>query len=631
MTPRSSIVVLSLVLSALSCRGDAGDADPLLLASVTPSTILPGTDLVLSGRGFRDTDTFGVRLSGTAAKGPVEIDLSATFDHEERLRARVSETLVASAGEGTFSGVIELSRVRGGERSTVQLAAQFTVARHLTPSLTAVHPGDAYLGDALRLDGDGFLLGGHEEVPEGGDEGRLELIASGEFRGDRSGTHVVTESSLSVMARTRTEADYVLLPDWLGLEPGEFEGTFTPVNRHGDGSVIEGAPLPVRLTVLPTALASLGAAEASRGQRLTVNGHGFVEDAPAGLFTLLRFRGYFSPADESRHWMDVTLPLEVTASDKGVLVLDPRRAGDKLSGFGSEPGWFEGTVTPVVQDPRGEMEGASWSGNFRVLPVRQVVHLKYTPQFTEALRLFGLRNVEREVKDRVLEVVRRDYSGVNVEFREEAPAEFALYTTMELTGDDPNDADLFGLDNTDGKDAGNLRLDDYIGSANADQASAGAYAYGGVFLATFMRFSPNVCRKVEAGVARYRACANGSQFPMRTVRFDAVFAPFAPLLGGTEASEDEWRSGPRKPALQEAVRVLGSLAGNTVTHELGHSLGLARDVGSDGVHNSGYVSGLIMNPGAARPFEERAELDGLGPARWSPGDRAYLLDVLRLR
>ena len=631
MTRRSSIVVLALGFWALACRGATGDSDPLLLASVTPSTILPGTDLVLVGRGFRNTDTLKVRLAGAAAKGPLEIELAATFDHEERLRARVSEALVASAGEGTFSGSIELSRVRGGESSTVSIATQLVVERHLTPSLTALSPGDAYLGDALRLDGEGFLLGGHESVPEGGAEGQLELVAAGEFRGDRSGVRDMTGSSLPVIARTRTEAAYVLVPDWLGLDTGEFEGTFTPVNRHGDGTVIEGAPLPVRLTVLPTALASLGAAEASRGQKLTVNGHGFVEDAPSGLVTLLRFRGYFSPADESQHWMDVTLPIRVQGADKGVLVLDPRRSGDRLEGFGSEPGWFEGTVTPVVQNNVGELEGAAWSGNFRVLPVRQVVHLKYTPQFTEALRLFGLRNVEREVKDRVLEVVRRDYSGANVEFREEAPDDFALYTTMELTGDDPNDADLFGLDNTDGKDDGNLRLDDYIGSANADQASAGAYAYGGVFLATFLRFSPNVCRKVEEGVARYRSCSNGSQFPMRTARFDAVFAPFAPLLGGSEASEDEWRSGPRKPSLQEAVRVIGSLAGNTVTHELGHSLGLARDVGSDGVHNSGYVAGLIMNPGAARPFEERAELDGLGPARWSPGDRAYLMDVLRLR
>jgi hypothetical protein len=34
------------------------------------------------------------------------------------------------------------------------------------------------------------------------------------------------------------------------------------------------------------------------------------------------------------------------------------------------------------------------------------------------------------------------------------------------------------------------------------------------------------------------------------------------------------------------------------------------------------------SPGAMRPFEERAELDGKGPAVWSPGDAAYLQQVL---
>lgn len=213
MMRRASIAGVVLVACALSCSGATGDADPILISSVTPSTILPGTDLVISGRGFRDSDVFRVRFSGAAAKGEVEVELAAVFDREDRLRARVTEALVGGAGEGWFDGRIELSRVRGGGSSTVSMPAQLVVARHLTPTLVRLTPGDAYLGDELRLDGDGLLLGGHDEVPEGGDEGDLEVIASGEFHGDRSGVRTLAEVPLPVTARTRTEAVHLLMPD----------------------------------------------------------------------------------------------------------------------------------------------------------------------------------------------------------------------------------------------------------------------------------------------------------------------------------------------------------------------------------------------------------------------------------
>ena len=81
--------------------------------------------------------------------------------------------------------------------------------------------------------------------------------------------------------------------------------------------------------------------------------------------------------------------------------------------------------------------------------------------------------------------------------------------------------------------------------------------------------------------------------------------------------------------MREAVRVLGSIAGNTLVHELGHSLGLAVVTGAeDRFHNAGDESGLSMNPGGFRPFEERAELDDQGPATWAGGDRAYLDESL---
>ena len=65
-----------------------------------------------------------------------------------------------------------------------------------------------------------------------------------------------------------------------------------------------------------------------------------------------------------------------------------------------------------------------------------------------------------------------------------------------------------------------------------------------------------------------------------------------------------------------ALLVLGNLIGTTMTHELGHPLGLANPSNKSGsYHNNGSLAGRIMNPGGLRSFRERAELVGSGPCR----------------
>ena len=75
-----------------------------------------------------------------------------------------------------------------------------------------------------------------------------------------------------------------------------------------------------------------------------------------------------------------------------------------------------------------------------------------------------------------------------------------------------------------------------------------------------------------------------------------------------------------------AYQIPGNLIGNTVTHEVGHSLGLTSIDGQ--FHNVGDNDGWIMDAGIYRPFAERAELDGTLPATFSPFNRAYLEAVL---
>ena len=67
-------------------------------------------------------------------------------------------------------------------------------------------------------------------------------------------------------------------------------------------------------------------------------------------------------------------------------------------------------------------------------------------------------------------------------------------------------------------------------------------------------------------------------------------------------------------------------AGNTVVHEIGHSLGLSNIDGE--FHNIGDNAGWLMDSGTYRPFNERAEIDGAAPAVFSPNNRSYLERIL---
>jgi hypothetical protein len=80
------------------------------------------------------------------------------------------------------------------------------------------------------------------------------------------------------------------------------------------------------------------------------------------------------------------------------------------------------------------------------------------------------------------------------------------------------------------------------------------------------------------------------------------------------------------------VFVLGSLIGTTMTHEIGHSLGLdAPDGEPTQYHNRGDAVNRLMDGGSARTFAERAELAGEGPSVFCDQEMAYLRRILPSR
>jgi len=115
--------------------------------------------------------------------------------------------------------------------------------------------------------------------------------------------------------------------------------------------------------------------------------------------------------------------------------------------------------------------------------------------------------------------------------------------------------------------------------------------------------------------------------------FDDVFGPFMPSLGGSAVQGDEYPGGPRAEDISRAIHAMGSMIGNTVSHEFGHTLGLAYGWGPEDLFHNLIEPGQshdnqIMDAGRYRPFDERAELNGKGPAVWTEENYEYLLEIL---
>lgn len=422
-------------------------------------------------------------------------------------------------------------------------------------------------------------------------------------------------------------------PSVFGIAPATFSGDVSFVNELRNGQTFMGnRQSDVQFKIEQTFLSNIDPAAGSRGQRINFRGRGFVPNEEGENFYGMLFRFEGELTFDSGGTLDLTgenaierSPDAVTSDDVALLSVWYDIEDGELTGLGAEPGVFDGEITPIVFDRFSEAEGVSVPVSFRILPTRQVVHLKYLPAFYKGLEDYGLQNVERDIRQRILEVVRRDYQGINVTFQEDVPTEFIDFATIEIGGPDPSGGDKFGYDNTCNpetetcKDTDNLFLADYLGGVNANSAEEFNTPYGGIFIESFDYFSPTL----NPGV------------PDTSPEFDRIIGAFMPALGGEPVRGTEWPGGARDEQIAEAIKMVGSVIGNTISHEIGHSLGLAfypadRIRPGEAFHNRIPGDNYIMDPGGARPFEERAEL-GLGPAAFNERNREYLLEILPIR
>ena len=533
---------------------------------------------------------------------------------------------LAPGDEARFRGDMEvsLSASRGISARGKLEDLSWLFVREMTPELEATVPEILFANARLDVEGEGILRS---------EEGQTwAVIEEGVMHADRGHEIDLAGQKLPIVwTGQRTRGAILLDPAIIGVHPGELEAGFRFENEFSDGTTLAGSgggQIDSRLE--STFIASLAPESGSRGQKIDVNGRGFVLGAEGDDFgMILRFEGSLTPSDDTIPVIDLEgatalerTPHEVVNDELIRQDVWYRVVGRELVGLGAHPGMFSGRITPIVFDHHGDAVGVGWEGEFEILPTKQMVYLKYLPAFSGAVDRFGLFNVEREIRDRILEVVHRDYDGLNMEFVEHPPENFVDYTTVELGGPDPADGYAFGYDNTYNddhpKDTGNLYIDNYLGGLNWRAGEEWNNPYGGIFVESFAFFSPTLHPEV----------------PYASENFDRIFSPFMPELGGTRVRATEWPNGDRADDIAEAIRVFANVVANTTSHEVGHALGLAHfpeDWQAPGhVYHNRIPSNCIMDAGSDRSFEQRAELDGEGPAEFNERNRTYLEQVLPL-
>ncbi|TMQ22503.1 MAG: hypothetical protein E6J90_12300 [Deltaproteobacteria bacterium] len=631
---RGAVAIAGL---AAACAGrDAPDpgVESLELTHLAPATIVPGTRLVVTGASFVDAPwgETTLHLQGRSGARAIDVAWPAAFVDFTTLGVAIDRGRLAElGGDGAFRGTATVEVVAASDHRryrTRALPVELELRTRLAPATAALAGrGVIFVNDAIELSGDGFLLGGDEGASVVQVAGCVALQAGGACR-----PVAMIELPLTAIAGSRSRARFAFSPRIAGIQSGAFTGTIAVVNRQPGEAPLSAAPVDVAYDLVSPQVFSIDPPAASLGQYVLVRGGGWIGNpgdpgGEPGAVTEFELSGTLRRSGGAALPFATTLIPEVVDGRLARYVINTDDALGHALDLRGDTGELTASVTPVVSFGGDRVRGPATPIRLAIAPVKQVVYLAFAPSYVEGLRDFGLRAASAQIRDRILAACREAYRGVGIEFRTEPPSDFALFSTVELVGVDPNDQGLFGYDNSPGKDSGNLRLYDRLGGVNAQTQEDGSPGFGGVFVRSLLGFSPHPGR-----LARSVAGAD----PV----FDQLFDPFRADRGGTPVSAADLAG--EQPALgdgggcpardrarqiQCAIFALGNLIGGTVAHEGGHSLGLANPY-QDGFHDPGDAPNRLMDAGDARPFLERAQLMGQGPAVFCDGEYAYLRRIL---
>ncbi len=573
----------AVAVATLAACGPSEPPDPglegLALATVAPSTIVPGSTLQLTGASFID-GTWGaatLHLKGQAGSAAVDVSWPATFVDFGSMTVAVEASMLHDVGDDAdFTGdaVVEFVAVSDGKTyASAPLAVSLSFRAQLTPAATAVMTGVVFVNDQIEVDGGGFLLGGAE--------GTTYARVTGCFTPATGSDCAPVASQDIAMApdpsapRSRAKADFPFAPAIAGIEAGELTGSVQIVNKQPSQAEVASAAVAVDYTLVTSQIFSVTPPAASLGQYVFVNGGGFVGGADGpGALTEIELDGTFTKTGGGSAPVSMTLIPEFASGRLARYVINTDDALGQALDLRTDTGNFTGTITPIVSYGDDTVRGQGVAAQLALAPVKQVVYLHFQSSYTEELRDFGLRALDAQIRDRIVAQCTLAYAGVNIELRTDPVTDFALFSDVELVGVDPNNLDLFGYDNTPGKDSGNLRLYDELGGVNAATQADGFPGYGGVFVRSLMGFS------LHPG-------AFGASLDGADPTFDRIFDPLRPDRGGDAVTSEDLTTpiaeladgaacpgGDRRTQVACGVYVMGNLVGGTLAHEIGHSLGL---------------------------------------------------------
>jgi len=588
---------------------------PLILDVEAPTPALEGSVVTVRGLGL---DQVGGSPSLRVDAGGAEVGrLEEVAEFEDGRRFfELSAAVIDALGPGVHD--VEVT-VLGDAVDSEPASTRLTVATSLAVALTEVPRGEVHRNDAAVIAGDGFVAAS---------EGELTARFVGTFTRDAGGAPAPLDVVLPVRLLQRTDRSrgvLVLTTDLGGLAPGTFEGSIQlrSVLRSGEASESEAVDTSVHFN--PPELFSLSPTDASLGQLLTISGAGFLGGPDRGdETTVLVLEGTFTPAGggpaEGFGPRDV-VPRWISGNEvQLVLEHEVRRDALLSSLFGHARGTFMGTATPIAIAGTEELAGAPVPFGLSLGALRQVVHVRFLPGFYASLSRFGLQGARFAIEESVERRMQGIFTGWNVDLRFEEPDDFArgAYSTLEIGGPDPNGVGLFGYDNTPGKDIGNLRLADQIGGANAETQMDGFPGYGGVFVESFLFWSEDPDLPVERPLGA----------PDPEPLFDEVFGPVRERPA-TRAEVDGEGDPARVAEVRRAVDALASIVGETASHEIGHSLGMAQPYGPPTVfHNEFDGEGCLMDRGSDRPLGERMGLEGFAPTQLCYDHPEYMDEIL---
>ncbi|MFK7988713.1 MAG: hypothetical protein AB8I08_22020 [Sandaracinaceae bacterium] len=592
---------------------DAGLEPPRILTVEAPDPAVEGSVLLARGLGFRqlgESPRMAVRRGGELLG-----NLSNVPDDEDgQYLFELDAVTIGQLGPGRHDVEVQ---IEGDGATSSSFPFELRVVSNIPVELLDAPRGEVFNNEVATVIGNGIL---------GMSEGTLVAQFTGTYTFDAGGSTDV-DATLPVAPLERGDRErgvVVLTTDIGGQMPGTFEGTVALESTLRSGERSESMPVTTNLHFNGPELFGLTPQDASVGQILTISGAGFLGgDDREDELTLLRIEGMFTPAGggSPESFSEEIVPRWVSGQAVELLV-EPEIRDDQLISqlFGHARGTFAGQATPITVVGTEELTGATIPFGFSLGSVVQVVYVRFLPGFYASLARFGLASAAPQIEDRVRERMEEIYIAWNVDVRFEEPTDFSpnAYATVEIGGTDPNGVGLFGYDNTPGKDIGNVRLFDRIGGANAETQADGYPGFGGVFMESFLYWSshPELPGEPRGGAP--------DPIPLFEEIFDPVRAQAATRAEASGEGDPD-----RVGAVEDAVRALGSIIGETTSHELGHRLGMAQPYGSPTTyHNDFDGPGCVMDSGRDRPLDERMALSGAAPSQFCYDHPSYLSEIL---